>query len=281
MTSDQEQSGITNDAESFPVLVVGGGLSGLSTALFLSWHGVRALLVERHPDLLIHPRARGFTPRTVELFRQLGLEAGIRAASYAGQDGFEWTAVRAETLAGDHDPINEPSEGEDMGSLSPAPFGWIDQDKLEIILRDKARELGADIRFATELTSYSDEVDGITATIVDRRTDDSRTVHAEYLVAADGWDSPIRQRLDIGLDGPGPFFNVATALVTADLRPALRGRRVSISYLNQPRPGTMLMAHDNVGMQWVFGTGYSPQHGESAADFDDERIVYMVRASAG
>ena len=38
------------------------GLTGLSTALFLAWHGVKPLLVERHPDLLIHPRARGFTP---------------------------------------------------------------------------------------------------------------------------------------------------------------------------------------------------------------------------
>jgi hypothetical protein len=45
-----------------PVPVVGGGVNGLSTALFLAHHGIRSVLVERHPDLLIHPRARGFTP---------------------------------------------------------------------------------------------------------------------------------------------------------------------------------------------------------------------------
>jgi putative polyketide hydroxylase len=48
--------------ERTPVLIVGGGLVGLSTAAFLAWHDVPCLLVERHPDLLIHPRARGFTP---------------------------------------------------------------------------------------------------------------------------------------------------------------------------------------------------------------------------
>ena len=80
--------------EHTPVLVVGGGLSGLSTSLFLAWHGVRSLLVERHPDLLIHPRARGFTQRTVELYRQVGLEPAIRAASFAAGDRFEWVAVR-------------------------------------------------------------------------------------------------------------------------------------------------------------------------------------------
>ena len=63
--------------ESVPVLIIGGGVTGLSAALFLSWHGVRPLLVERHPDLLIHPRARGFNQRTVELYRQVGLEPAI------------------------------------------------------------------------------------------------------------------------------------------------------------------------------------------------------------
>src|SRR5687767_14162585 len=90
--------------EATPVLIVGGGLVGLSTALFLAWHGLKPLLVERHPDLLAHPRARGFTLRTVELFRQVGLEAAIRAAGYAGGDDFRWVAVRAETLAGEHEP---------------------------------------------------------------------------------------------------------------------------------------------------------------------------------
>src|SRR5919204_6874583 len=84
--------------ERTPVLVVGGGLVGLSTALFLAHHGVRSLLVERHPDLLIHPRARGFTERTVELYRQVGLEAAIRSHTYASGDGFDWVAVRAATV---------------------------------------------------------------------------------------------------------------------------------------------------------------------------------------
>ena len=115
----------------------------------------------------------------------------------------------------------------------------------------------------------------------DRRTGAEQTVRADYLVAADGWDSPIRQQLGIGLDGPGPFFHVVTALVDADLRPALRGRRVNIAYLQQPRPGTILMAHDEAGQRWVFGTGFSPQYGESLADFPEERVVDMVREAAG
>jgi putative polyketide hydroxylase len=106
-------------------------------------------------------------------------------------------------------------------------------------------------------------------------------VRAAYLVAADGWESPVRHALGITMDGPGPFFRVATALISADLEPALRGRPVSIAYLQQPRPGTFLMAHDEAGQRWVFGIGYAPEHGESLADFSDERITDLVRVASG
>jgi NADPH-dependent 2,4-dienoyl-CoA reductase/sulfur reductase-like enzyme len=54
-TKHQTSPVVDRDGNTTPVLIVGGGLTGLSTALFLAWHGVRPLLVERHPDLLIHP----------------------------------------------------------------------------------------------------------------------------------------------------------------------------------------------------------------------------------
>ena len=268
--------------EHTPVLIVGGGLSGLSAALFLSWHGVRPLLVERHPDLLIHPRARGFTPRTVELYRQVGLEPAIRAASFVPGERFSWVAVQAETLASQaYTPAEEPGDGDGFGNASPASFAPIDQDKLEVLLRARAVELGADVRFSTEFLSFEQDDVGVTALLADRRTGAERTVRADYLVAADGWASPIRQRLGVGVDGPGPFFHVLTAMIEADLRPALRGRQVNIAYLQRPSPGTILMAHDAAGLRWVFGTGYAPERGGSVEDYPEPRVVELVRAAAG
>jgi putative polyketide hydroxylase len=281
MSNDRERSTPAHD-EGTPVLIVGGGLVGLSTAVFLAYHDVPCLLVERHPDLLIHPRARGFTPRTVELYRQVGLEAEILAAGYAGSEQFEWVAVRAETLASEEYTPAEEQDGDDgFGDASPSPFAPIDQDKLEILLRAKAEELGAIVRFSTELTSFEQDGVGITAGLKDRRTGAERTVRANYLVAADGWDSPVRRRLGIGTDGPGPFFHTITAMIDADLTAALRGRRLSIAYLQRPRPGTILMAHDEVGYRWVFGTGFAPERGESVEDYTDERCIGLVREAAG
>ena len=45
------------ETEDVPVLIAGGSLVGLSTAVFLGMHGVKSLVVERHPGTAIHPRA--------------------------------------------------------------------------------------------------------------------------------------------------------------------------------------------------------------------------------
>ena len=145
------------------VLVVGGGLTGLSSAVFLAWHGVPCIVVERHPDLLIHPRLRTVLPRTVELFRQVGLEPAIQAATCTDGGRSAWAPVRAETLASeDYAAIEEGSEDGSLAGASPSPFAAIDQDELELLLRDRARELGAEVRFSTELTSFEQHADGST-----------------------------------------------------------------------------------------------------------------------
>jgi putative polyketide hydroxylase len=166
-----------------PVLIAGGGITGLSTALFLAHHGVRALLVERHPDLLIHPRARGFSARSMELYRQVGLEYAIRAHSYASGDAFDWVAVQADTVASS-DWRRAPDEAESDGyaDASPTTFAPIDQDKLELLVRARAQELGAEFHFSTELTSFEQDDSGVVAELTDRRTGAVSSVKADYLV---------------------------------------------------------------------------------------------------
>ena len=56
-------------SEDVPVLIVGGSLVGLAAALFLRWHGVHVLAVERHEGTAINARAGHFHLRTVEILR--------------------------------------------------------------------------------------------------------------------------------------------------------------------------------------------------------------------
>jgi 2-polyprenyl-6-methoxyphenol hydroxylase-like FAD-dependent oxidoreductase len=66
-----------------PVLIVGGSLVGLTTAMLLGALDVPALVVERHPGTAIHPRAGHFQLGTMEMLRQVGLEDEVQAASLA------------------------------------------------------------------------------------------------------------------------------------------------------------------------------------------------------
>src|SRR5690348_3666589 len=64
-----------------PVLIVGGSLVGLSTAMLLAWHGIESLAVERHASTAINPRAGHFNLRTLEILRSVGLEEAVRRRS--------------------------------------------------------------------------------------------------------------------------------------------------------------------------------------------------------
>jgi putative polyketide hydroxylase len=97
------------------------------------------VLVERHPDLLIHPRLRGVSPRVVEAYWQGGLEPAIQAASHAtGQRGRRGCRVRAGTLASEHTLDEEGEEGEE-GEAGPCWLAPIDQNRLEVLLRHQMR----------------------------------------------------------------------------------------------------------------------------------------------
>jgi 2-polyprenyl-6-methoxyphenol hydroxylase-like FAD-dependent oxidoreductase len=208
------------ETESASVLVVGGGLVGLSAAVFLSWRGVPALVVERHTASSPHPRAVGYSPRTMELLRAVGL--GSRVPQVPA--GSQLRRARVQSLAGqwfeESSWTPQSSDGPKI-EHSPCTGASIAQDRLEPLLRDKAVELGADIRFGTELLSWHQDGDGVLAVL---RTGDGveHRVRSDYLIAADGHRSPIRETLGIGREGRGHLSTSRSVLFKAPLEEYLQ-----------------------------------------------------------
>ncbi|WP_405773827.1 FAD-dependent monooxygenase [Streptomyces sp. NBC_01538] len=260
------------------VLVVGGAVAGLSTAVFLATHGVSTMVVERHPDTLSHPRSRGINPRTVEVYRQAGLESRIWAEASLATDFSKLQMIRAETLAAE-DHFSGPTDSPDpTGEVSPCEWAPIDQDRLEHLLRERATELGTELAFATELVSFEQDGDGVTAVLRDRESGGERTVRARYLIAADGGRSPIRSGLGVELDGPGEFATTVSVLFEADLSEAARGRPVGVCYLDRPAPSTILFAHDG-DQRWIFATAMPPD--TTLETVTEEQAIELVRAAIG
>ena len=101
-----------------PVLIAGGGLVGLSTAMFLAQQGVGATVIERLRGVSLLPRAAHFHLRTIELFRIAGIEDEVRAQS---EKEFtpEGAIVALESLAGKQIAAFIPSLNEGVEALSP------------------------------------------------------------------------------------------------------------------------------------------------------------------
>ena len=64
-----------------PVLIAGGGLTGLAMASFLAQQGIRSITIERLKESSPLPRAAFFHMRTLEMFRELGIETRVRQES--------------------------------------------------------------------------------------------------------------------------------------------------------------------------------------------------------
>jgi 2-polyprenyl-6-methoxyphenol hydroxylase-like FAD-dependent oxidoreductase len=216
-----------------PVLIAGGSLVGLTTSVLLASRGVENLVVERHRGTAIHPRAAMLHQRTTEIFRELGLGEIVSEAADLEfvQNG---AIMAAEALGGKELHYFQTNVNEGVDHLSPEPRLFITQIGLEPILRDKAKSMGADNMFSTELVSFEEQADGVRSVIRNRDTGEEQVVHSSYLIAADGSHSTIRDRLGIKMLGHGSFANCITIYFKADIDALIGDRNLSVIYINRP-----------------------------------------------
>jgi 2-polyprenyl-6-methoxyphenol hydroxylase-like FAD-dependent oxidoreductase len=220
--------------EDVPVLIVGGSLVGLSTAVFLGHHGVPSLVLERHRGTAIHPRAALVNQRTMETYRAVGLEEQIEeaAAREFVQNG---AIVSVDSLGGKELDWYFRFINEGVEDLSPSRRVFITQIGLEPVLLAAANRLGARIDYASEAVSVEQDADGVTVTVRPRDGGEERTVRSRYLVAADGAHSPIRERLGIRQLGHGSFSDSITIYFKADVSRLMGDRNLSVIYVFGPR----------------------------------------------
>ncbi|MEV0089743.1 FAD-dependent monooxygenase [Saccharopolyspora sp. NPDC050642] len=263
-------------SERTPVLIVGAGLSGLSTAVFLGLHGTPSLVAERHPGTSTHPKARGQQNHVMEALRLVGLESAMLDASPKSQ-GFLLRIAQSASGPVFREILHDTFLS--LDHLTPAGSADASQASAERILAERARELGAEVRFSTRLDSFEQDENGVRAVLSDATG--TREVHADYLVAADGHRSPIRERLGIGTHGRGALGHSIHWLVRADLS-AVVGDRLVMYYLQNPElsGGNGVVVSTDHPDQFVVGVGYDPAH-EEPADFTEERSLAQIRLATG
>ncbi|HEV8556588.1 MAG TPA: FAD-dependent oxidoreductase [Actinophytocola sp.] len=260
------------------VLVAGGGVVGLSSALFLARAGVAVTLVERHPGTSIHPRAWGWYERTLEIFRSAGIEQRVLEAAAGFAD--HRINAKVESLLGREFGRTMLPDEDDLTAITPCRHVALGQDRMEPIVRTAAEEAGASLLFSTELTDLTQDADGVTAVLADRVSGATSTIRADYVVAADGARSPLREKLGVRAHGRGVFRHQVSILFRADLTGPLNGRRFSICQIENETV-TAVLGHDDTLQEATLIVTYEPDKGESTSDFTEARCVELVHAAIG
>ncbi|MGY2614366.1 FAD-dependent oxidoreductase [Bacillus pretiosus] len=272
-----------------PVLIIGGGLSGLASALFLAKHNVDYLLVERHPSTAIHPKAGGITFRTMELFRELGLEQRIRLAGKALENCRGRIAVHtiAEANKEELAKMRATQYGNDekllqkIEEISPSKQTACYQITLEEMMLQEARTLGGEISFYHELVSYEQNEQGVIATIRNRKTEEESIIYCDYVIAADGAKSKIREQLGISTEGRGTiggyYMNI---YFEVDLSEFIQGDAFGFTMVLHPEVLGALIPVDNE-RRWIYHVSYDPLKGEGPEDFTIERCKQIIQTAIG
>ncbi len=255
----------------------------MSTAMLLAHHGVRPLMVENHRGTAIHPRAALIHQRTMEILRTVGIEQVVmqKSSEQFDQDG---AVMSVETLAGKEIAYFIPNLNEGVRDVSPTVRVFITQKLLEPLLKDKAQELGVDMRFGTEMVAFEQDSEGVTATIRNRDSGHTSKVRARYMVAADGSRSRVREQLGIPMRGRGVFSNSATIYFRADVAPLLRGRNLSIIMVVHPTlRGFFRIEKPYQSGFLAVNTLGSPDHPDTdvTKDLTEERSRELVQKALG
>lgn len=269
-----------------PILVVGAGPVGTCLAIDAAMRGVDVIIIERRraddpPDA----KCNTIAARTMETFRRFGIADEVRAAGLP--DSYPTDTLYATSLCGpEMTRIVMPSRDERSqpgyyDSDWPSPESMVRESQLwlEPILRQRLVSL-PNVRFIpeTELVSFTQDADGVTAVCRGVDGEDEFTLRTGYLIGCDGGASRVRKQMGAGLQGDGEISRTRTSLIrSADVRALFGDRRPAwMTWIANDRVKANVVAIDGADL-WLVHRALAP--GEK--DFSTVDADQSIRDALG
>ncbi len=174
------------------VLIVGAGPTGLMLACDLARRGVRIRVVDKALEYFTGSRGKGVSPRTLEVFDDLGVAERILSAGLRD--------LRMRTYEGDR-VIGETIANPALASTPAIPYPaavFIPQLRTEAILRDELARRGVTVELDHEVIAVDHRDDAVVVTLAGG--DATTEVHADYVVGCDGGHSTVRRLIGLSFD---------------------------------------------------------------------------------
>lgn len=238
------------------VLVAGIGPVGAALCALLARQGVTAIAVEKDTGVYPLPRAAHFDHEIMRLFQKLGIAGEMQAASQPAA-AYEFRNAAGEILMRYDQRLDSPSGW--------APGYMFHQPSLEHALRRLAKGSPLiDARLGHSLTSFTQDVDGVTASV---DGPDGRTgIRARWMVACDGAKSPVRDALGIGQSDYG--FDEPWLVIDAVVSDVSRLPQANLQICDPARPTTCLVMSQG-RHRWEFML----LPGEQPEDLLDDAVI--------
>ena len=247
--------------------------------LLLDRFGIDAVIVEKSPTTTDHPKSRGCWVRTMEIFRQWGIEQRIRDRGRV-QDNSDMF-VQVESIAGREIGRSRPEPN--LGQ-TPAWKCLVAQDAVEEeIYRVIEHSNRVQVRFSTEFIGFEETEDGVECEIRSVETGKTERWHAKYLLACDGAGSRTRHKAGIDMVGPASLAVLLNEYWRADLSrfPLAReaaGYQVYSKTPGVPRAGIL---NTNGRDRWLSIIQIGHEKDERPRPWTDSETIEMIRAHVG
>ena len=249
-----------------PVVIVGAGPVGLSSAIDLAQQGIRVVLLDDDDSLSVGSRAICFAKRTLEIFDRLGCGEQVAAKGVSWNVGKVFFRDR---------PLYTFNLLPESGHQRPA-FVNLQQYYVEGYLLERARSLpNLDIRWKNKVIGISNQASQVALEI--ETPDGNYQLAAEYLIAADGARSPVRGLL--GLESKGRVFQ--DRFLIADVKMKAEFPTERWFWFDPPfHPNQSVLLHRQADDVWRidFQLGWDA---DPAVEKTPEKVMPRVRALLG
>lgn len=285
-TTSGEHSRPSDLPGSTKVLIVGGGPVGVLSAIACARYGMESVVLERHATRLGQPKAHVINQRSVEIFRQYGLD--LTSLRKLGLSEEEARAITfASSMNGLEYGVLETSVANSRAkAASPEIMFNVAQPLLEEHFLRAALKTGkvTYLRLHEWQGCTEDAITkNIRSMVCIRGKESTQSITSKYLIACDGTHAGSRDVLQIPFQplngGPEVVLHYASVHFSADLshfRPGL------LWFILNPTGMGIFIAYNRKN-SWVFAIQYDPAvvpHATFTPEFMKEQIFKVRKAFA-
>lgn len=216
-----------------PVAIVGAGPVGLVAALYLDRLRVPFVVLEEDAGLSTAAKAGTLTPRSLEIFSQLGVVEDILA------EGLRLDVVDFVERRQDRVLMQMPLYELEKETSFPFTLNLPQADYERILHKHASQSALGEVRFEHQVTGMEQDEDGCRLTV--ETPGGTETIEASYVLACDGGRSAIRRLLGIKHEGKTYPEKFALIDIETDLDEGDDRRPAYLSYIFDPEEWLILV----------------------------------------